>query len=152
MDNFMSSWLLLKAYIGLHSKRRCFQVFFGTLSTSFNVRTKMFDPKLALNIEAILIKNFLSIQFVFSFTALTCMGDENKCAENECCVRVTNLMARCAKRKQEDERCEVNQLKMIFPEHVFRVMCPCAEGLKCVAKDGIIGKQIGTCQVDDDEE
>lgn len=35
---------------------------------------------------------------------------------------------------------------MLLPKHIYKVMCPCDEGLECVGKDGIVGKLLGTCK------
>lgn len=38
-----------------------------------------------------------------------------------------------------DESCQMHQGKSLIKSHVYLVTCPCADGMKCKAKDGIIG-------------
>lgn len=40
------------------------------------------------------------------------------------------------------DRCEMKPGTMLFNKDVYMMMCPCTEGLKCVAKDGLIGVSI----------
>ncbi|QRV93422.1 hypothetical protein RhiJN_21440 [Ceratobasidium sp. AG-Ba] len=70
---------------------------------------------------------------------------------DEACIKF-GMFGRCKKLKKEGERCEMHPGKHLLKDHVYLVMGPCEKDLKCVAKDGLVGKLLGTCQVDSDEE
>ncbi|XP_054715861.1 U1-hexatoxin-Iw1e-like [Uloborus diversus] len=92
-----------------------------------------------------------AVTLAVASAALTCMMDKDKCAEDECCVRL-GPAGRCKKLQELDKPCEVHPGKLPLRDHVYLFMCPCGAGLKCVPKDGLVGKLMGTCQEDSGEE
>ncbi|GIX87441.1 uncharacterized protein CDAR_522311 [Caerostris darwini] len=86
--------------------------------------------------------------------ALTCFGDKEKCQPDECCIQVGNTPAGiCRKRHDIDEICEMKPIKNLFKDHVYKVRCPCVEGLKCISsKGGLLGKLAGKCQQESGEQ
>uniref|UniRef100_A0A4Q8K539 U68-Liphistoxin-Lsp1a_1 n=1 Tax=Liphistius sp. SGP-2016 TaxID=1905180 RepID=A0A4Q8K539_9ARAC len=92
----------------------------------------------------------LSVTFVTGHAALTCKFEESKCGPDECCVKI-GPGAMCKKLKQADDRCEVKENTHLLHKHMYMMMCPCAEGLKCVGKENLLGKFMGTCQVESEE-
>ncbi|GIX87444.1 uncharacterized protein CDAR_522321 [Caerostris darwini] len=86
--------------------------------------------------------------------ALTCFGDKEKCQPDECCIQVGNTLAGiCRKRHDVDEICEMKPIKNLFKDHVYKIRCPCLEGLKCTSsKGGLLGKLAGKCQQESGEE
>ncbi|KAG8182432.1 hypothetical protein JTE90_018315 [Oedothorax gibbosus] len=94
-----------------------------------------------------------SLLVMATSAALTCFGDETKCAEDECCIQLGNTFAGiCRKRHVADEVCEMKPIKNLLKKHVYKVRCPCIEGLQCVGKEGLIGKIAGKCQSDSGEQ
>ncbi|KAJ6551052.1 hypothetical protein DFH09DRAFT_1086367 [Mycena vulgaris] len=80
-------------------------------------------------------------------SALTCFDDKDKCGEGECCVKIPGTeLGICKKLREEGKTCELNSLRHAFAKHVYLLMCPCIESMTCIAKDGILGNVVGTCQ------
>lgn len=52
------------------------------------------------------------------------------------------IFGRCTPFLLDGESCDIRALKSSFNKHVYLLLCPCGEGLKCV--DG--GNLLGTCQ------
>uniref|UniRef100_A0A4Q8K2H5 U44-Liphistoxin-Lsp1a_1 n=1 Tax=Liphistius sp. SGP-2016 TaxID=1905180 RepID=A0A4Q8K2H5_9ARAC len=96
----------------------------------------------------------LSVMFVagHAFAALTCIRDEERCGADECCLNIPPLIIKCKKLTEKGDRCEMKPMTNLIHKHVHMVKCPCAKGLKCVAKDkNFVGKFMGTCQDDSEE-
>lgn len=61
-------------------------------------------------------------------------------------VQISNTpTGRCQNLKLAGKKCEMKSRKALIKNHVYKRMCPCGEGLKCVGKDGAVGKVVGTC-------
>ncbi|KAG8182433.1 hypothetical protein JTE90_018316 [Oedothorax gibbosus] len=95
----------------------------------------------------------VSLLVMATSAALTCFGDETKCAEDECCIQLANTLAGiCKKRHDVGEVCEMKPAKNLLKKHVYKLRCPCLDSLKCVGKGGLAGKVIGKCEKDSGEE
>ncbi|XP_054715782.1 uncharacterized protein LOC129225232 [Uloborus diversus] len=97
--------------------------------------------------KAFVICVFFAVVIAAASAGWTCMTEKDRCGEDECCVKF-GLAATCKKLGEIDQTCEVHPGKMPFRDHVYLAMCECAKGLKCLPKDGLIGKVLGTCQED----
>ncbi|GFQ99268.1 prokineticin domain-containing protein [Trichonephila clavata] len=57
------------------------------------------------------------------------------CDEGECCVRMSKFLpAKCRKLQKEFHLCFPNE-ESHLGDGFYHYMCPCAEGLKCEAKE-----------------
>ncbi|KFY00061.1 hypothetical protein O988_03538 [Pseudogymnoascus sp. VKM F-3808] len=85
--------------------------------------------------------------------ATSCFLDEAKCSDNECCVQIGSTpFGTCKPHHEIGETCEMKPMHHLLKKHVYRIMCPCGEGLECHAKEGIVGKVFGTCQLSTETE
>lgn len=61
-----------------------------------------------------LIWKYITSYLKFQASAgLTCITDEKKCTEEECCIKITNLMGRCAKLKKEGRNASIIYFKRL---------------------------------------
>ncbi|CAL1288286.1 unnamed protein product [Larinioides sclopetarius] len=52
-----------------------------------------------------------------------------------------------------NEVCEMKPMTNLIKKHVYKLRCPCLEGLSCVSsKGGLVGKLAGKCQQESGEE
>ncbi|XP_023237471.1 toxin CSTX-20-like [Centruroides sculpturatus] len=75
------------------------------------------------------------------------------CAQDECCLKMGNVLNLCRKRGTKGGKCSGLGLTKLMHKDVYIGKCPCVEGLDCKKKnEGLLGKIIHTCQGEIDEE
>ncbi|KAG8182430.1 hypothetical protein JTE90_018313 [Oedothorax gibbosus] len=66
--------------------------------------------------------------------SMSCRTEPERCDENSCCLEF-GIFGRCRPFLKEGEKCELTPTTSRVNKHVYMMLCPCGNGLKCEEDD-----------------